>query len=89
MYFLCPAALDNVPKMAHAHFPNPFNFLVSEKLRFEKVSLILKVCDVIFCLLAKHKIGHFFGFFEGTTTFLTPRKKLIEMADYVFCPHKK
>jgi hypothetical protein len=31
--------------------------------------LIQKVCDVIFCMLAKQIIGHFVGFFEGASTF--------------------
>jgi hypothetical protein len=31
------------------------------------VPLILKVCDVIFCMLEKQIIGHFVGFFEGVS----------------------
>ncbi len=31
--------------------------------------LILKVCDAIFCILAKHIVWHFLGFFEVFKTF--------------------
>jgi hypothetical protein len=36
--------------------------------------LILKVCDVIFCMLAKHIIWHFLGFLEASKTFLSPER---------------
>jgi hypothetical protein len=41
--------------------------------KITKVPLILKVCDVIFGTLAKQIISHFLGFFEGASTFLTPK----------------
>jgi hypothetical protein len=47
--------------------------LVAKVHKNTNVPLILKVCDVIFCMLAKHVIGHFLGFFEGASTFFTPK----------------
>ena len=40
------------------------------------VPLILIVWEVIFCMLEKHIIGDFSGFFEGALTFLTPKLSL-------------
>ncbi len=37
------------------------------------VSLILVVCDVMFCMLAKLIISYFSGFFEGSQDFLDPQ----------------
>ncbi len=37
------------------------------------VSLILKVCYDMFCMLAKHKISSFLGFFRGGQDFLDPQ----------------
>ncbi len=69
--------------------------------------LILIVCDVIFCMLAKHIIGEFSRLFEAASTFMAQNcsslrsgqfgvqrslghlEKLLEIADYGFCPHKK
>ncbi len=37
------------------------------------LSLTLVVCDVIFCMLAKHIISYFSEFFEGAQDFLDPQ----------------
>jgi hypothetical protein len=37
------------------------------------VSLILVFCDVMICMLEKHIISYFSGFFEGTQDFLDPQ----------------
>jgi hypothetical protein len=37
------------------------------------VPLILKVLEIIFLSGAKQIMGHFLGFFEGASTFLTPK----------------
>jgi hypothetical protein len=49
------------------------------------VLLILKVCDVILCMLAKQRVGHFVIFSGGQKKL----KKPLEIANYVFCLHKK
>jgi hypothetical protein len=46
----------------------------AEGHKITNVPVDLKVCDVIFCMLAKQLIGHFVGFFEGASTFLTRSK---------------
>jgi hypothetical protein len=51
------------------------------------------ICDFIFCMRAKHVIGHFVGFSMGSISLsqksLGPSKNPLDMADNVFCPHKK
>ncbi len=49
--------------------------MVAKGHKIVNVPFILKVCDVIFRMLAKQIIGHFLGIFEEASTFLTPRKK--------------
>jgi hypothetical protein len=53
----------------------------AEGLKITNVLLILKVCDVIFCMLAKQIIGDF----EQASTLEKP----IEITDSVFFPFKK
>jgi hypothetical protein len=60
---------------------------------------ILIVCDVIYCMMAKHISGDFSrGFSRGPRLFRLPNcperregqlgGKKNEIANYVFCPHK-
>jgi hypothetical protein len=44
--------------------------IVAKRRKITNVPLILKICNVIFCILAKQIINHFLGFFEGASTFL-------------------
>jgi hypothetical protein len=56
---------------------------VGQKIQYKNtnVPLILKVCGVIFLSRAKHIMGHFLGFFEGTSTFLTHKITLCNAQD--------
>ena len=38
--------------------------------------LILKIWEIIFCFWANYFMGHFSGYFEGASTFLTPKLSL-------------
>jgi hypothetical protein len=67
--------------------------------KITNVPLILKILEIIFCFWANYFMGHFEGYFEGASTFLTPKlegqkslgplKKSLEMAHKVICPQKK
>jgi hypothetical protein len=46
--------------------------MVPKRHKISNVPLILKVCDVIFCMLGKQITGHLLGFLEEASTFLTP-----------------
>jgi hypothetical protein len=50
--------------------------------------LILIVCDVIFCMLAKHIFGDFSRFFEGGLDFLEPKIALQFGVQKVLAPSK-
>ena len=50
--------------------------LVPQMHKITNAPLILKVCAVIFFIWANHIIGHFSGFFEGASTFLTSKLPL-------------
>jgi|688.fasta_scaffold2735922_1 hypothetical protein len=43
--------------------------------------VLLKVCDVIFCKLAKHIIGDLSRFFEGVSAFVWPKIALRHVQD--------
>jgi hypothetical protein len=61
--------------------------MVAPVNKHTNVQLLLIVCDVIVCMLAKHIIDDFPRFFEGTST----QKSLVplEIANFVFCPDKQ
>ncbi len=44
--------------------------------KITKVTLILKIWEIIFCFWANYFMGHFEGYFEGALTFLTPKMSL-------------
>jgi len=50
--------------------------MVTKEHKITNIPLIQKVCDVIFCLLAKQIICHFLWFFLGASTFFTPNSSL-------------
>jgi hypothetical protein len=52
------------------------------------VLLILKIWEIIFCFWANYFMGHFSGYLEGASTFLTPLKISLEMAHKVIFPQK-
>jgi hypothetical protein len=53
--------------------------------------MILKIWEIryFFWFWANYILGHFSGYFEGASTFLTPLEISLEMAHYVVCPQKK
>jgi hypothetical protein len=44
--------------------------------KITNVPLILKIWEIIFCFWANYFMGHFSGYFEGASTFLTPKLSL-------------
>jgi hypothetical protein len=50
--------------------------LVAMGHKITKVTLILKIWEIIFCFWANYFMGHFEGYFEGALTFLTPKMSL-------------
>ncbi len=44
--------------------------------KITNVPLILKIWEIIFCFWANYFMGHFEGYFEGASTFLTPKLSL-------------
>jgi hypothetical protein len=41
--------------------------------KITNVPLILKIWEIIFVFWADYFMGHFLGYFEGASTFLTPQ----------------
>ena len=62
--------------------------LVAMEHKITNVPLILIIWEIIFCFWANYFMGHFSGYFEGSSTFLTPKLSL-EMAHKVIVPQKK
>jgi hypothetical protein len=70
--------------------------LVTKGHKNTNAPLILKIWEIIFCFWANYFMGHFSGYFEGASTFLTPKLKSLgplkislEMAQKAICPQKK
>ncbi len=53
--------------------------MVAPEHKNANATLILIVCDVLFCILAKHLISEFSIFFEGATTLLALGKYVGEV----------
>jgi hypothetical protein len=47
--------------------------LVAMGHKITNVLLILKIWEIIFCFWENYFMGHFSGYFEGASTFLTPQ----------------
>jgi hypothetical protein len=47
--------------------------LVAMRYKITNVPLILKIWEIICCFWANYFMGHFSGYFEGASTFLTPK----------------
>jgi hypothetical protein len=50
--------------------------LVAMGLNITNVPLILKIWEKMFCFWVDFFMGHFTGYFEGASTFLTPKLSL-------------
>ncbi len=50
--------------------------LVAMGHKITNVPLILKIWEIIFCFWANYFMGHFSGYFEGASSFLTPKLSL-------------